>query len=349
MSAIARLEAAGGVERWSDAAERTTRRSRRRCAGATEEQRRVRRELAGESRGRDDGASLELGIGGSRSPAHLKCLHAHVAFALARPGYALGERIFAEVVDPWPTDRCCSEVWTSSPARVGRSRERESGLGARVPATRRGRATTRSRAERVRPQLEAVTSELRRRVGGTFTLRELAEEYARADGWARDVLAEQARSPDWPRTLALVEGAAFHLYARGAVGLHAVTALERDRAPASHDGRAGGSGRARAVLARRRRSSLAFLLGIAFAEHARRAPESGGDVTDVRTLTPASAGAAGQDGDRDRDRCDGRRVAALQLFGGLEQAGEDDRRRAQARLIQIPTPRLAKKKCPGSR
>ena len=37
-----------------------------------------------------------------------------------------------------------------------------------------------------------------------------------ADAWARDVLSEQA-APDWPRTLALVEGAAFHLYSRGAV------------------------------------------------------------------------------------------------------------------------------------
>ena len=69
---------------------------------------------------------------------------------------------------------------------------------------------------RVRDQLEALTSELRKRVGGTFTLRELADEYAVADHWARDVLSERD-APGWPRTLALVEGAAFHLYARGAV------------------------------------------------------------------------------------------------------------------------------------
>jgi hypothetical protein len=69
---------------------------------------------------------------------------------------------------------------------------------------------------RVRRQLEAISAELRRRVGGTYTLRELADEYVAADGWAREVLAEQG-SPEWPRTLALVEGAAFHLYARGAV------------------------------------------------------------------------------------------------------------------------------------
>jgi alcohol dehydrogenase class IV len=73
-----------------------------------------------------------------------------------------------------------------------------------------------SREDDLRRQLEAVTSELRRRLGGTFTLGELASEYVRADVWARDALAE-AEIPGWPRTLSLVEGAAFHLYARGAM------------------------------------------------------------------------------------------------------------------------------------
>jgi hypothetical protein len=73
-----------------------------------------------------------------------------------------------------------------------------------------------ARGEGLRLQLETVTSELRRRVGGTFTLRELADEYGRADVWAHDALAEGA-APGWPRTLSLVEGAAFHLYSRGAV------------------------------------------------------------------------------------------------------------------------------------
>jgi hypothetical protein len=68
----------------------------------------------------------------------------------------------------------------------------------------------------VAPQVEAITTELRRRVGGTFTLRELAEAYAGADGWVRDALSEQS-TPGWPRTLTLVEGAAFHLYSRGAI------------------------------------------------------------------------------------------------------------------------------------
>ena len=72
---------------------RATSGSPSRSPRATDEQRRVRRELAGDARGSDGGASLDLGIGGSRSPEHLKCLHAHAAFALARPGYELGERI----------------------------------------------------------------------------------------------------------------------------------------------------------------------------------------------------------------------------------------------------------------
>ncbi len=71
-------------------------------------------------------------------------------------------------------------------------------------------------ADRVRSQLDVVTAELRRRVGGAFTIGELAGEYALADVWARYVLAEHG-VPDWPRTLTLVEGAAFYLYARGAV------------------------------------------------------------------------------------------------------------------------------------
>ena len=69
---------------------------------------------------------------------------------------------------------------------------------------------------RLRAQLEALLSELRKRVGGTFTMRELVDEYGGADLWAREALAELGTA-GWPRTLTLVEGAAFHLYARGAV------------------------------------------------------------------------------------------------------------------------------------
>jgi hypothetical protein len=107
VAAISRLEAAGGVERWSERAQQEPDLAES-LARATEEQRRVRAELAGGRTGSDQGASLELGIGGSRKPEQLKCLHAHVAYAMARPGYELGERIAEEIVPLWP-ERCCME------------------------------------------------------------------------------------------------------------------------------------------------------------------------------------------------------------------------------------------------
>jgi uncharacterized protein len=106
VAAVSRLEAGGGVERWSEAA-RSDPTLAASLAAADMEQRSLRRELAGDTTGSDGGASLDYGIGGSRGSGSLKCLHAHAAFALARPGYELGERIVAEVEPRWP-ERCCS-------------------------------------------------------------------------------------------------------------------------------------------------------------------------------------------------------------------------------------------------
>jgi hypothetical protein len=72
------------------------------------------------------------------------------------------------------------------------------------------------RQEPMLTALEVVTDELRKRVGQTFTLGDLAREYARADDWARQAVAERARFPGWARQLTTVQDAAFHLYARGA-------------------------------------------------------------------------------------------------------------------------------------
>src|SRR5688500_650878 len=88
---ISRLEAAGGVERWSAevAVDPALAESLER---ATQEQRRVRRELAGGKTGRDEGASLKLGIGGARRTERPKCLHVHAAVALGPPGSAADDR-----------------------------------------------------------------------------------------------------------------------------------------------------------------------------------------------------------------------------------------------------------------
>ena len=108
VAAISRLEAAGGVERFSESAQSDPALAES-LARATVEQRRVRAELASGEPGPDEGASLELGIGGSRNPEQLKCLHAHAAFALAHPGYELGEEILAEIDPLWPRT-CCMDT-----------------------------------------------------------------------------------------------------------------------------------------------------------------------------------------------------------------------------------------------
>jgi hypothetical protein len=94
VAAISRLEAAGGVERWSTAAREDPELAAS-LAAAQAKQRRLRPEL-------------DAGIGGSTRAGSLKCLHAHAAFALAQPGYVLGERILAELPSLWP-DSCCTE------------------------------------------------------------------------------------------------------------------------------------------------------------------------------------------------------------------------------------------------
>ncbi len=65
-------------------------------------------------------------------------------------------------------------------------------------------------------QVELVVDELRKRVGGTYTLAELGAAYRDADSWARHVIEDRAPSPGWPRDLSLVLAAAFNAYRRGA-------------------------------------------------------------------------------------------------------------------------------------
>ena len=97
VSGISRVEAGGGVERFSRAAAADPELARS-LADADAEQRRLRPEL-------------DVGIAGTRSPANLKCLHAHAAFALARPGYELGERVLNEAGERWcPDARCANAV-----------------------------------------------------------------------------------------------------------------------------------------------------------------------------------------------------------------------------------------------
>jgi hypothetical protein len=79
----------------------------------------------------------------------------------------------------------------------------------------------RRRYERLLEQVEVVGDELRKRVGQTYTLAELASAYRDAERWAREAVEERAPSPGWPRDLALVLAAAFHAYQRGALDYQA--------------------------------------------------------------------------------------------------------------------------------
>jgi hypothetical protein len=74
-------------------------------------------------------------------------------------------------------------------------------------------ASDRPTYERLLAEVGVLTDELNRRVGQTFTLAELAAAYADADRWLLEVLPPEEGAVQ----LGLVEDAAFHLYARGAV------------------------------------------------------------------------------------------------------------------------------------
>ena len=116
--AVSRLESGGGVRAWSArvAAEPALARA---VAAAAIAARRRRRELIRryDLPMVDDGASLAFGVGGVGDVRAVKCLHAHVAHALARPGYTFGRAVLAQAGDPWCDDRrCAAFVPSAEPA-----------------------------------------------------------------------------------------------------------------------------------------------------------------------------------------------------------------------------------------
>jgi hypothetical protein len=67
--------------------------------------------------------------------------------------------------------------------------------------------------------VDAIVDELRKQVGTTFTVAELADAYVGAEVWVRDVVAD-ATPPEakaGQRDSVLVQDAAFASYARGAI------------------------------------------------------------------------------------------------------------------------------------
>jgi len=117
VTAASRLESDGGVQAWSArlAAEPALARA---VAAAATAARRRRRELVGRYALMmvDGGASLTAGVGGVGDVRAVKCLHAHVAHALARPGYAFGRAVLAQAEHPWCDDGRCSAFVPSAEA-----------------------------------------------------------------------------------------------------------------------------------------------------------------------------------------------------------------------------------------
>jgi len=109
VAAVSRFESGGGVHAWSARVAAEPAAARAVAAAATAARRR-RRELVRryDLAMIDDGASLTTGVGGVGDVRAVKCLHAHVAHALARPGYTAGRAVLAEAGRPWCDDRRCA-------------------------------------------------------------------------------------------------------------------------------------------------------------------------------------------------------------------------------------------------
>jgi len=109
VAAVSRLESDGGVRAWSARLAADPPLARAVAAAATAARRR-RRELVRryDLKMVDAGASLTTGVGGVGDVRAVKCLHAHVAHALARPDYIFGRAVLAEAEDPWCHDGHCS-------------------------------------------------------------------------------------------------------------------------------------------------------------------------------------------------------------------------------------------------
>ena len=78
-------------------------------------------------------------------------------------------------------------------------------------------ASDRTLYELLLVDVDLVLEQLRRRVGQTFTLGDLASAYGDSDRWVQAALQEADPAPGWPARSTTAQDAAFHLYSRGAL------------------------------------------------------------------------------------------------------------------------------------
>ena len=212
VAAIARIEAAGGVERWTRAARRGPELAASLERATTSSGARPARARGG---GRD-------GAGPRARDRRLEPRPAASSACTPTPRSRSRDRATSSASGSSPSsarsgrsDGCCTARMMAAVASPEVEIARQQWQAGRPPA--RGAARRPARYARLLEQVDALTAELRRRVGQTFTLAELADAYARRRGvGARRGRGARPRARAGRATLALVTDAAFHLYSRGA-------------------------------------------------------------------------------------------------------------------------------------
>ncbi len=206
VAAVSRLEAAGGVERWSEATRSEPALAASLAAG-DEEQRRLR---TGARRRRDRQRRRRLArlrhrrLAAGRQPQvppRARRVRARASRLRARRAHPRGGRaaLAGPVLLRMSRVEVARQEWEEGSRRLEAARE---------DARRYGQLLE---------LLELVLDELRKRVGQTYTLAELVAAYGESERWAREVLAERASTPGWTRDLTIVLAAAFDAYQRGAI------------------------------------------------------------------------------------------------------------------------------------
>ncbi|HEY7604116.1 MAG TPA: hypothetical protein VH760_07625 [Gaiellaceae bacterium] len=89
-------------------------------------------------------------------------------------------------------------------------------MGRGLPPARVRARETPSHYRALQAQLDAISAELRKRVGDVYDLDRLAAEYRQADAWAHRLFADLPPEARWSPGLTIATDAAFHLFARRA-------------------------------------------------------------------------------------------------------------------------------------
>ena len=218
------------------------------------------------SRARRSASAARRATGQPQVPARPRRVRA------CAPGYELGERILAEAEPLWPTDAAVPPNLVTMPATLDTVRAEWKEGHRRLEEKRSDPADTGACSRRS----TSCSSELRRRVGQTFTLAELAEAYG--DGGA----VEPERGRGRARRAGLAAEDSHSSATRRSTSTRAAHTTTGRDAPA----RPGAAPRARRLRARRRPRPGARTRG-----RARAAAQ-----TLVRTLDAAAARAGAGDG-----------------------------------------------------